>query len=97
MVFVVATMFLESIGFGLAFLKTGGRSLPALLVSALQFSVGPKTYIWKKDFLSHPQATPKEPVAYAPQPLEQEGVPTKITLVSESKIKNLATKVETKR
>ncbi|MBI1984703.1 MAG: PrgI family protein [Candidatus Wildermuthbacteria bacterium] len=92
-VFVAATAILGLIGFALAFMKTGGRSFPELLVSALRFGMSPKTYIWKKEKAK----TKPDVAAYAPPPLEEGGIATKVVLVQKSKVKDLATKVETKQ
>lgn len=47
-VFLAACLVLGVLGFALAFLKVGGKSLPALLASYLKFSISPKIYIWRK-------------------------------------------------
>ena len=46
-VFLMATAMLLPIGFGLAFIRVGGKSLPEILLNILSFSINPKTYIWK--------------------------------------------------
>ena len=91
-VFLFSTVVFLSIGFLFAFVNIGGRSFPTILMNFLHFSVGPKTYIWKKGEapLTTSQATYTEPV--------QEGIQKpKVKLVKESKIKTLATHVETNK
>ncbi len=46
-VFVMVAAVLLLIGFGLGFIRVGGKSLPEILLNILSFSVGPKTYNWK--------------------------------------------------
>jgi hypothetical protein len=91
-VFLFSTVVFLSIGFLFAFVNVGGRSFPTILLNFLHFTTGPKTYIWKKGEapLTTSQTTYAEPV--------QEGVQKpKVKLVKESKIKTLATHVETNK
>lgn len=91
-VFMFSAIVFLSIGFLLAFVNVGGRSFPIILMNFLHFSVGPKIYIWKKGIspMQTSQAMYVEPV--------QEGIQKpKIKLVKESKIKVLATHVETNK
>ena len=91
-VFIFSTVVLLSIGFLFAFVSVGGRSFPTIFMNFLHFSIGPKTYIWKKG-MSPIQTS--QTVYTAPQ---EEGVQKpKVKLVKESKIKILATHVETNR
>lgn len=91
-VFLFSTVVFLSFGFLFAFVNVGGRSFPTILVNFLRFSAGPKTYIWKKGTspMQTSQAVYTEPT--------QEGVQKpKVKLVKESKIKTLATHVETNK
>lgn len=91
-VFLFSAVVFLSIGFLFAFVNVGGRSFPTILMNFLHFSVGPKTYIWKKEEtpFTTSQATYTEPI--------QEGIQKpKVKLVKESKIKTLATHVETNK
>ena len=91
-VFLFSTVVFLSFGFLFAFVNVGGRSFPTILLNFLHFSVGPKTYIWKKGegSLTIAQASYEKPI--------QEGVQKpKVKLVKESKIKILATHVETNK
>ena len=91
-VFVVITIVTVGIGAMLAFLKAGGRSLPGFLVGAVGFLVKPKHYTWKKGGGAEQtqQVTYKQP--------EQSARPEEnLKLQQNSKIKTLATRVETKR
>lgn len=92
-IFLFSTVVFLSIGFLFAFVNVGGRSFPTILMNFLHFSVGPKTYIWKKGEapLGTPQAT------YAEQPVQEGIQKPKVKLVKESKIKTLATHVETNK
>ncbi|MBI4127572.1 MAG: PrgI family protein [Parcubacteria group bacterium] len=89
-VFIFSTVVFLSVGFLFAFVNVGGRSFPTILMNFLHFSVGPKTYIWKKGEtpLITSQAAYEEPA--------QEGIQKpKVKLIKASKIKTLATHVET--
>ena|SRR3989338_2591862 len=91
-VFLFSTVVFLSFGFLFAFVNVGGRSFPTILLNFLHFSVRPKTYIWKKGegSLKIAQAAYEEPI--------QEGIQKpKVKLVKESKIKILATHVETNK
>jgi len=102
-VFLFSTVVFLSIGFLFAFVNIGGRSFPTILLNFLHFSVGPKTYIWKKGVPAEAPRSPKGEVGakagggsvYA-QETPQEGIQKpNVKLVKESKIKTLATHVET--
>lgn len=91
-VFLFSAIVFLSIGFLFAFVSVGGRSFPTILMNFLHFSVGPKIYIWKKGMspVQTSQAVLAEPM--------QEGIQKpKVKLVKESKIKTLATHVETNK
>jgi hypothetical protein len=92
-VFLFSTVVFLSIGFLFAFVSMGGRSFPTILLNFLHFSVGPKTYIWKKG--EAPLSTSQ--VAYTAEPVQEGIQKPKVKLVKESKIKTLATHVETNR
>jgi len=90
-VFIVASVFLGAIGFMFAFIKIGGRPLSNILMSFSSFTVSPKKYIWRKG------KTPiQAPQVQYQQPAEQ-STKREIKLVQESRIKNLATRVETNK
>jgi len=91
-VFVVAAVFLGAFGFMFAFIKIGGRSLPSILLNFFNFTVSPKRYIWRKG--KAPVQTPQ--VQYQ-QPVEEQPGKREIKLIQKSKIKDLATRVETNR
>lgn len=46
--FFIVAIILGAAGFGLAFVKVAGKSLPSLLLDFFNFSIAPKTYIWKR-------------------------------------------------
>ncbi|MBI2123694.1 MAG: PrgI family protein [Candidatus Wildermuthbacteria bacterium] len=91
-VFLFSTVVFLSIGFLFAFVNVGGRSFPTILLNFLHFSVGPKTYIWKKGLPADPAQSASR--IEAGQPLAEK---PKVKLVKESKIKTLATHVETNK
>tara|TARA_Y100000310_G_C20653194_1_gene800610 strand:- start:1745 stop:2158 length:414 start_codon:yes stop_codon:yes gene_type:complete len=94
LLFIVVSMFLGAFGFLFAFIKVGGRSIPSILLNFLHFTVTPKRYIWQKKQVpvETPQALYGEAEA-SPQGPQK----AKVQLVQKSKVKDLATRVETKR
>lgn len=91
-VFLFSTVVFLSVGFMFAFVSMGGRSFATILMNFLHFSVGPKTYIWKKG-IAPLQMTQAVYAGPAQEVLEK----PKVKLVKESKIKTLATRVETNK
>jgi len=89
--FIVASVFLGAFGFMFAFIKIGGRSLSTILSSFSKFTISPKRYIWQKGKapVQAPQVTYKEPV--------QQSAKRDIKLGQQSRIKDLATRVETSK
>jgi len=92
-VFVIAAIFLGAFGFMFAFIKIGGRSLPSILLNFFNFTVSPKRYLWRKG--KAPVETSQ--VRYQQQPVEQQPAKREIKLIQKSKIKDLATRVETNK
>lgn len=86
--FVAGTILVMGIGIALAFFSVGGKSLPALLMGFLAFSIGTKTYVWKKGKFS---SVISGPASEAPTP---ELTVEQLSLTRESKMKNLATKLD---
>lgn len=94
-VFMFSAIVFLSIGFLFAFVNVGGRSFPTILMNFLSFTAGPKTYIWKKGLPT--EALVRAGAQYVEE-IPQEGVQKpKVKLVKESKIKMLATHVETNK
>ena len=92
-VFVIAAVFLGAFGFMFAFIKVGGQSLPSILLNFFNFTVSPKRYIWRKGKTQ--VQTPQ--VQYQQQPVVQQPVKREIKLIQKSKVKDLATRIETNK
>lgn len=93
-VFLVAAIFLVMLGGALGFLKIGGRDLPSMLSSVFFFLVAPKRYIWKKG----PAPAKASPVQYQnPKTTSEEPRKTEVKLIQKSKVRDLATRVETSK
>src|SRR3989338_525472 len=92
-VFVTGTILLGMLGFALWFLKVGGRSLPALLLSFWGYSTGPKTYLWKESKLRKTKDASQEYTRTE----QQEAVASQVQLGTQSRIKNLGTQIDTKK
>lgn len=50
--FILLVLPILALGLALAFMRSGGRSLPELVVDFLNFGLGTKAYTWKKTKLS---------------------------------------------
>jgi hypothetical protein len=46
--FIVITLIVGTLAFGLAFLKINEKSLPAVLMNVFSFSLGSKIYLWRR-------------------------------------------------
>mgnify|MGYP001598165447 CR=1 FL=1 len=90
-IFILASIVIMLGGFALAFVKSGGRSLPIVLKNFFVFSLGHKIYLWKKKTGGLP-----------PKIIEKEEIPKEIAetpvpkVVGKSRLKNLSTEIETK-
>ena len=89
-VFILLSIVIIPGGFALAFLKSGGRSLPVVLKNLFSFSLAPKMYLWK-----HKEGLPPKIMKIVPMPKEVEkaSVPT---VAGKSRLNVLSTQVETK-
>ncbi len=91
LMFVTLTLPLMMVGVSLAFFSVNGKSLPSLIVGFLSFTMGTKTYVWKKGGVS----------SVIPGPIQETPLPKQITeeqlgLTKESRLKNLSTKLDYK-
>lgn len=91
--FLVGTVFVGFLGFALAFLKAGGKSLPELILNFWGYSTGPKTYIWKEGRARKPASASGEYERTA----AEEAIASQVQLGTQSKIKSLGTQIETKK
>ena len=90
-IFILVSIVVMLGGFALAFLKSGGRSLPILFKNFFSFSMSPKIYLWKKKSRLPPKIAEKPPTVL--EEAEEAVVPK---VVSKSRLKNLSNKIETK-
>ena len=87
-IFLIACLILGGGAIALAFLKIGGRSLPAILGNFLKFSLSPKIFIWRK--IEAPiKVFKKEKVKKE----TEEELPLKIA--ERSQLKKIRTQIET--
>ena len=89
-VFFVSSIVLGIGGMAFAFLKVGGRSLPGFVANFLMYKLTPKMYIWRKKKQA-PAFFQKE----KQEEEKEEELPLKIS--GKSRLKNLRTKIETKK
>jgi len=89
-IFILLSIVVMLGGFALAFVKSGGRSLPVVLKNFLFFSFAPKIYLWKKK-----GGLPPKIIEKAPLPKEEKEAPVP-TIAGKSRLKNLSTQIETK-
>ena len=88
--FFISAIVLGAVGFGLAFVKVAGKSLPAVLLNVFTFSISPKTYIWKRGRMSR---------AFEKKSYVQKKETPVVATISHGKpgrIKDLSIKVETR-
>lgn len=88
--FFIVAIILGAVGFGLAFIKVAGKSLPFLLLDIFNFSISPKTYIWKRGRVKRsvePKRVLKRKEVQPIAKIKQEG---------QGRISSLAVKIETK-
>lgn len=88
-VFLIACLILGGGAMALAFLKIGGKSLPAILGNFLKFSVSPKMFIWGKVEVPI-RILKKEKIK---KEEAEEELPLKIA--ERSQLKKIRTKIET--
>jgi len=89
-VFILATIVIMITGVSLAFLKSGGRSLPVVLKNFFNFSLAPKIYLWKQKTGLPPKIIK---IAPAQKAVEKSSVPT---IAGKSRLNTLSTQIETK-
>ena len=89
--FLLLAIILMVGGFALAFLKSGGRSLPVVLKNFFSFSMSPKIYLWKKKGGLPPKIIEK--IEEIPKEVKENSVPT---MTGKSRLKNLSNEIETK-
>jgi len=88
-IFFIACLVLGGGAIALAFLKIGGRSLPAILGNFLKFSISPKMFIWRKV---------EAPIkVFKKERMKKEEVEEELPLkiAEKSQLKKLRTKIET--
>ena len=90
--FILSSAILIGGALSLAFLKVGGRSLPAVLSHFFTFSISPKIYLWKKKEIPPPQFIRKEEIKAEPA----EKIAPAPKIVGKSQLKKLAAQIETK-
>jgi len=88
--FVLVSALLMAGAFALAFLKSGGRSLPTVLKNFFGFSMSTKLYLWKKKGGGLP---PKIVEKISVKEVEEKEIPT---VVGKSRLKNLSNQIETR-
>ena len=90
-IFLPSTIVIMLGAFGLAFLKSKGRSLPTVIKNFFTFSITPKMYLWKKKGGLPPIIIGGRPiikqVKKAPEP----------KVAEKSRLKDLSTQIETKQ
>ena len=88
-IFILASAIVMLGGFALAFLKSGGKSLPAVLKNFFSFFFSPKIYLWKKKGGLPPKIIEREP-----EQEEEEEAPVP-TVAGKSRLNALSSQVET--
>jgi hypothetical protein len=92
-IFIVASIFLMAGAFSLAFLKSGGRSLPVVLKNFFFFSLSSKIYLWKKKGENLPPKLIEKAAGTVAATLGKTNVPA---IAGRSRLNSLSAQVETK-
>lgn len=87
--FLIAAIVIPS-GIALAFVKSGGRTLPIVLKNFFGFTVAPKMYLWKQKTGIPPKIIKAAPI---PEEVKKTPVPT---AAGKSRLNTLSTQIETK-
>ena len=90
-IFILSAIILMLFSFSLAFLKVGGRPLPTYFKNFLFFLTKPKIYLWKKKEMAFGIKMVKEE-----KKKEEKGEAVELKIAEKSRLKQLATEVETK-
>ncbi|MDI6602997.1 MAG: PrgI family protein [Patescibacteria group bacterium] len=88
--FVILSIFIFGLALALAFLKIGGKELPTVLKNFLQFNLGSKIYIWKKN------ETPITVFKKAEIKKEVKGKEPFLRIGEKSQLKKIRTEIEIK-
>lgn len=88
--FILLSIVIMLGGFALAFLKSGGRSLPVVLKNFFNFSLAPKMYLWK-----HKEGLPPKIMRAAPM-VKEVGRSPMPTAAGKSQLNALSSQIETK-
>lgn len=91
--FLILAMILMGASSALAFLKSGGRSLPVVLMNFFSFSISPKIYLWQKKGGLPPKIIEKEEMPKAAKEIKEAAVPT---AAGKSRLNALSKQIETK-
>ncbi|MDP3981981.1 MAG: PrgI family protein [bacterium] len=94
MVFLVVGLVMAALGLSFAFVKIGPRTFPEFLASVVQFGLGTKTYMWRKGKQKGKPGSQQSQYVQSP---EGEAPRAKAMMIKESKIHDLALKIETKK
>lgn len=92
--FIVAAAFVMSVAASLAFVKIGGNSLPIVVKNLFIFSFNPKVYLWKKKIQTPHLVKKIREIETEKKDEEEKKSPLKIS--EHSRLKDLATRLETK-
>ncbi len=93
----IMIILLAATGASLAFVKIGGRPLPAVLTAAFQFITSPRRYLWEKE-----QIKVDFPVISSSPKIIKKAGPSEddralMRLASSSRLEKLKSKIETKK
>jgi hypothetical protein len=90
-IFILSSMVIMGLGTALAFVKSGGRSLPFVLKNFFVYSVSPKIYLWRKKEGLPPKIMVQKNIPELKN--EKSTVPS---AVGKSRLNELSTKIGTK-
>ncbi len=91
LIFILGCIVFGGISLALAFVKIGGRSLPIYLKNSFMFFLKPKVYLWQQKEMPGVKIVKEEK-----KKEEEEVGGVELKIAEKSRLKNLATKVETR-
>lgn len=91
---IVISVFVLGVGTALAFVKIGKDPLPIVIRNFFFYTIGPKVYLWKKNFPSENIAD--RPIEREIIEMEKEKKTPYKGVLRESKLKRLSTQIDTK-
>lgn len=90
--FILVVILLFAVAIALAFITIGGKSLPEILLHSVSFLFSSKIYLWKQK-----QSTPKVIKQKKQKPQKKETNQSPLRMTQKSRLKEMETKIKTRK